>query len=541
MIVRLCLALILTAFCIAPAAARKVALVMGNGAYQNAVPLANPVRDARAVADKLRGLGFDVIGGYDEDLSAMQETVAEFARKAVGADIALMFYAGHGIQVHGDNFLIPIDAKFEDETALDFETVPVNFVIRQMSRNVRVRMIILDACRNNPLTRSLARAMGASRAAAVGEGLAEIKIEDPGEGTVIAFATSPGDVAYDGETAHSPFTEALLRHIDAADTPVQNVMTRVTRDVYLATEERQRPWVNASLIGEVYLNETRSAGTAAATPQTAAAPPATPPALADAPPSGAASIAWDREKSLFESAAKSGAVEDYRAYLAAYPDGEFSGIAENFIARADEAGSDKAPATVAALAPADTTGAASDLRTAEPPAGDTAIGTELGEAALGWDRAKRREMQTRLELAGNELGRADGAFGPRSRAAIGDWQRANGFEPSAYFTAEQAALLVEQTDPAYAEHQAAEARAESERRAAAKQEAAKKASARKTTAARPARSQKRTAATRQTAPAASAPRAAATPARAAPAKAPKADPCLSHPGHRVLWDGTCMY
>jgi uncharacterized caspase-like protein/peptidoglycan hydrolase-like protein with peptidoglycan-binding domain len=537
MIVRLCLAFILTAFCMAPAAARKVALVMGNGAYQNAVPLANPVRDARAVADKLRGLGFDVIGGYDEDLSAMQETVAEFARKAVGADIALMFYAGHGIQVHGDNFLIPIDAKFEDETALDFETVPVNFVIRQMSRNVRVRMIILDACRNNPLSRSLARAMGASRAAAVGEGLAEIKIEDPGEGTVIAFATSPGDVAYDGETAHSPFTEALLRHIDAADTPVQNVMTRVTRDVYLATEERQRPWVNASLIGEVYLNETRSAATAPAAP-------ATPPAVADAPPSGAASIAWDREKSLFESAAKSGAVDDYRAYLAAYPDGEFSAIAENFIARSEEGGGEKKPATVAALAPADTTGAASDARTAEPPSGGAAIGTELGEAALGWDRAKRREMQTRLELAGNELGRADGAFGPRSRAAIGDWQRANGFEPSGYFTAEQAARLVAQTDPAYAEHQAAEARAENERRAAAKQEAAKKASARKSTAARPARSQKRTATTRQSAPVASAPRAAAKPARAAPAapaKAPKADPCLSHPGHRVLWDGTCMY
>ena len=206
----------------APAAAKKIALVIGNGAYQSTIALANPVQDARAMAEKLRMLGFDVISGYDEDRVTMQKTVSEFARQAVGADIALMFYAGHGIQVHGDNFLIPIDAKFEDETSLDFETIPVNFIIRQMSRDVRVRVIILDACRNNPLARSLARAMGPSRSASVAEGLAEIKIEDPGEGTVIAFATSPGDVAYDGDSRHSPFTTALLDHID---TPIRRSRT----------------------------------------------------------------------------------------------------------------------------------------------------------------------------------------------------------------------------------------------------------------------------------------------------------------------------
>jgi uncharacterized caspase-like protein len=184
-------AIVFVALGCAPAAAKKIALVIGNGAYQSTIALANPVQDARAMAEKLRMLGFDVISGYDEDRVTMQKTVSEFARQAVGADIALMFYAGHGIQVHGDNFLIPIDAKFEDETSLDFETIPVNFIIRQMSRDVRVRVIILDACRNNPLARSLARAMGPSRSASVAEGLAEIKIEDPGEGTVIAFATSP--------------------------------------------------------------------------------------------------------------------------------------------------------------------------------------------------------------------------------------------------------------------------------------------------------------------------------------------------------------
>jgi uncharacterized caspase-like protein len=543
---RLLLALLLAILSCAPAAARKIALVIGNGAYEHAVALANPVPDARAMAEKLGALGFEVIGGYDEDLTAMQETVGEFARRAVGADIALMFYAGHGIQVNGENFLIPVDAKFEDETALDFETVPINFIIRQMSREVRVRVVILDACRNNPLARSLARAMGASRSAAVGAGLAEIRIEDPGEGTVIAFATSPGDVAYDGDDAHSPFTEALLKHIDAPATPIQNVMTRVTRDVYLATEERQRPWVNASLIGEVYLNEAPAPESAAAA--VSETPVVRPPASADPRPADAASLAWDREKSLFESAAKSGAIEDYRAYLSAYPDGQFAEIVQNFIARAEPstaagpAVADEPRATIAALAPADTTAASSDSRAAAAPVESASTGTELGEAALGWDRAKRREVQIRLELAGNELGRIDGAFGARTRAAVADWQRENRFEPSGFFTEKQFAVLVSQTEAAYAARAAEEARAADEARraaATAKPPAAKKATTRKATATRVSRPAKRTTTARQNPPAATQPRAAAKPA-AAP-KAPKADPCLSHPGHRVLWDGTCMY
>src|SRR5262249_39808602 len=152
---------------------------------------------------------------------------------------------------------------------------------------------------------------------------------------VIAFATSPGDVAYDGDSRHSPFTTALLEHIDTPDTPIQNVMTSVTRDVYLATKERQRPWVNASLISEVYLNPTPAAAQVAAVqPETPLASTQPASASTEARSSDAASIAWDREKILFQSAEKSGAVEDYQAYLTAYPQGQFASIAQNFIARA---------------------------------------------------------------------------------------------------------------------------------------------------------------------------------------------------------------
>jgi uncharacterized caspase-like protein len=462
MLNRLLAALLFVMIGCASAEARRVALVIGNGAYKTTVGLTNPVPDARAMAAKLSALGFDVVSGYDQDLTAMQRTVGDFARKAIGADLALMFYAGHGIQVRGDNFLIPIDAKFEDETALDFETVPVDFIMRQMSRDVRVRVIILDACRNNPLARSLSRAMGPSRAAAVAEGLAEIRIEDPGEGTVIAFATSPGDVAFDGDTSHSPFTDALLQHIDAPNTPIQNVMTRVTRDVYTVTKQRQRPWVNASLIGEVYLNET-AVPAAPAVAGNADTPSETEATGAIPAHSGVVvSVEWDREKTLFEVAAKSGTVEDYRAYLATYPQGQFAGIARNFIARAETGGAATIGPQLAALpsaeaaTPADTpieSGAGESTAAAA-----SLAGTAESEQALGWDKPKRREVQVRLELAGQEVGAADGAFGTRTRAGIGAWQGANSFQATGYFTAEQFERLAAQTEAAYGNWKAQAAR-----------------------------------------------------------------------------------
>jgi uncharacterized caspase-like protein/peptidoglycan hydrolase-like protein with peptidoglycan-binding domain len=526
---RLLIALVLLAIGCAPATAataRRVALVIGNGAYESTVALANPVRDARAMSAKLSALGFHVTSGYDQDLASMQRTINDFARTAIGADMALMFYAGHGIQVRGDNYLIPIDATFADETALDFETVPVNFVMRQMSRDVRVRMVILDACRNNPLARSLARAMGPSRAAALAEGLAEIKIEDPGEGTVIAFATSPGDVAYDGDSQHSPFTEALLTHIDTPDTPIQNVMTRVTRDVYTVTAQRQRPWVNASLIGEIYLNKTAAlpAAAAAAVASSAEAPaPAEKAGPAAATAQGqsdvSATIAWDREKSLFDFAQKTGAAEDYRAYLEAYPQGHFAEVSRNALARAEVAGGKLPGLPVAALTPSSTP-VLSDATAApapevpttreeapaapEPPV--SGARTSTTEEALGWDRAKRREVQIRLELSGRELGSVDGSFGPKTRSAASAWQAANGLAPSGFFTAEHYALLVSQTGDAYAKQQAEARQAAEKRKASAKKATSTKTRSTRSTSKKVA-SKKTTAPTKKTAsrPAAPAP------------------------------------
>jgi uncharacterized caspase-like protein len=239
----------------AASAERRVALVLGNSDYQHAPALTNPVRDAKAMADLLNGLDFEVVSGFDQTKAETQKTIAEFAKAVRGADVALFYYAGHGLQVSGANYLLPVDAALEDETSLDFETVPVDFVLRQMSRETGVRLVFLDACRDNPLAEVLAKAGGGDATS----GLAEIQMQNGGAGTLVAFATSPSQVAYDGSGEHSPFSAALLNHLGEANVSITEAMNRVTGDVFKATDGRQRPWINVSLTTEVVLNKVAQA------------------------------------------------------------------------------------------------------------------------------------------------------------------------------------------------------------------------------------------------------------------------------------------
>ena len=170
-----------------------------------------------------------------------------------GADIALFFYAGHGLQVSGKNYLLPVDAALEDETSLDFEAVQVDFILRQMSRETSIRLVFLDACRDNPLADALAKETGGISTAS--SGLAEIQIENGGAGTLVAFAAGPNQVAYDGSGGHSPFTTALLAHIGEPNVSITEAMNRVTSDVFKATAGRQRPWTNVSLTTDVVLHK----------------------------------------------------------------------------------------------------------------------------------------------------------------------------------------------------------------------------------------------------------------------------------------------
>ncbi|MET1415369.1 caspase family protein [Roseibium sp. HPY-6] len=440
----------------APALAKRVALVIGNGAYEHTIPLPNPSNDAEQMAAKLRSLGFEVVAGQDQTYNDMRRSVMDFAKKAYGAEIALLFYAGHGMQVGGKNLLVPIDARIEDETSLDFETISVDFIMRQMSKDVKVQMVFLDACRDNPLARTLARRMGPSRSGSLGAGLAEIKVQETGgEGSVIAFATSPGDVALDGEGQNSPFTSALIRHIDTPNASIQTVMTRVTGDVYDATEKRQRPWVNASLIGEVFLNKQAAkepgtevaalGNTSTSVPQTAVNNAAT----AAAATASQTNLDWEREKLIWEAAKSSDTVADYESYLSAYPNGTFADFARNSIKRL-QGGAQVAAVNPAAGSATNAQGAAGGAAVTSLPNPQAAVpGTAETEAALGWNRSARREIQTRLNLTGNNVGRPDGAFGPKTRAGIIAWQTANGLVPSGYFTASQQLLLTNQTAAQY--------------------------------------------------------------------------------------------
>ncbi|MEP3429467.1 MAG: caspase family protein [Roseibium sp.] len=437
----------------APALAKRIALVIGNGAYEHTVPLPNPANDAEQMTTKLRGLGFEVVSGQDQTYNDMRRTVMEFAKKAYGAEIAILFYAGHGMQIAGQNLLVPIDAKIEDETSLDFETISVDFILRQMSKDVKVQMVFLDACRDNPLSRTLARRMGPSRSGNVGSGLAEIKIQETGgEGSVIAFATSPGDVALDGDGQNSPFTTALIKHIDTPNASIQTVMTRVTGDVYNETEKRQRPWVNASLIGEVFLNKTAPEATmeVASLGQTATAAPQNSVTTTNATES---TITWEREKLVWNTVKDNNTVADYESYLSAYPNGTFAEFARNSIKRLESSTqvASRTPDASAVPAATATPGIQTSATVPVLPDPQKAVpGTPQTEQSLGWNRTSRREVQTRLNLSGFNVGRPDGSFGPKTRTGVSGWQTANGIIPTGYFTPAQYALLVTQTAPQFA-------------------------------------------------------------------------------------------
>jgi uncharacterized caspase-like protein len=232
-------------------AAGKVALVIGNGAYINATPLPNPTNDATDITAKLQELGFTVIGGNDLDYAAMGAKIGEFEDVARDADVTLLFYAGHGMQVNGRNFLVPINAKLERESSLQFESIDAETILRSMSGPGKTAIALLDACRDNPLSRRFARSLGVSRSSAVQQGLAVPAIS--GGGMLIGFATAPGDVAADGDGRNSPFTAALLKNMSTPGLEIQQLMTRVKGEVFASTKETQEPWHNSSLRSEVYL------------------------------------------------------------------------------------------------------------------------------------------------------------------------------------------------------------------------------------------------------------------------------------------------
>ena len=231
---------------------RRVAFVVGNGAYKNVAQLPNPPIDAKAMASALRNVGFEVVEGTNLTRDKMTERLLDFGKKAQGADVAVFFYAGHGIAISGTNYLLPIDADIKSEMDVKLgAAINIDLTLDQTMGDAKVKLVFLDACRDNPFAAKI-KSNSATRSVNVGSGLAEMK---SGEGTLIAFATGPGQTALDGtEGGNSPFTRALLANVTQPGVEIQQAMTKVRAQVNEETNKGQLPWGHTNLIGTVYLN-----------------------------------------------------------------------------------------------------------------------------------------------------------------------------------------------------------------------------------------------------------------------------------------------
>src|SRR6185436_4547031 len=208
-----------------------------------------PKNDATDMAAALKALGFQVIDGFDLNKTAFEQKVRDFSGALRSAEVGLFFYAGHGLQVAGANYLVPIDAKAETADALDWEMVRLDLVQRTMERVSSTSIIFLDACRNNPLARNLARAMG-TRSAEINRGLAAV---ESGVGTLISFSTQPGNVAVDGSGRSSPFAGALVKNI-SSNSDRSTILISVRNDVIRETQGKQVPWEHSALRAKFYFS-----------------------------------------------------------------------------------------------------------------------------------------------------------------------------------------------------------------------------------------------------------------------------------------------
>ena len=277
----------------------RTALVIGNGAYRD-TPLRNPVNDVRAVAKTLRELGFTVLAHENATKKTMETAVIEFGRRLAEGGVGFFYYAGHGLQVRGRNYLVPVDAEIESEANTRIAAVDVDLLLEQMAEaKNRVNIVILDACRNNPFERKL---RGASR------GLAAV---DAARGTLVAYATAPGSVAADGDGSNGLYTEELLQALRVPGLKVEEVFKRVRVGVTNRSSGAQTPWESSSLTGDLVVNVTVNVTTAAL--------------AAPAP-------AADRE-ALFWTSIKDGTdPAGFEAYLKQYPNGVFAPLARQRLA-----------------------------------------------------------------------------------------------------------------------------------------------------------------------------------------------------------------
>jgi uncharacterized caspase-like protein len=380
---------------------RRVAFVVGNGSYKNVAQLPNPPIDAKAMAATLRNVGFEVIEGSNLSRDQMTEKLLDFGRKAQGSDVAVFYYAGHGIAVGGSNYLLPVDADIKSEMDVKLgAAINIDLTLEQTMGDAKVKLVFLDACRDNPFAAKI-KSNSATRSVNVQSGLAEMK---SGEGTLIAFATGPGQTALDGQEGNnSPFTRALIDNITKPGVEIQQAMTSVRAQVNEETHKGQLPWGHTNLIGAVYLNQAPTTQVANAAPTATGVVPA------------ASGSSDGVELEYWRSVKESNKPEELNAYLSAYPNGQFKALA---LAR------------LAAIksGPSTTT---RNLNSGVDPATFTDDASQLTEDQIGLDKGQRRDVQRRLNGLGFDT-KVTGAFNDDTRTVLKRWQAARGYPSSGY-------------------------------------------------------------------------------------------------------------
>ncbi|MFN3348468.1 caspase family protein [Pseudorhodoplanes sp.] len=398
-------------------AEKRVALVIGNGAYENATRLANPINDATAMADLFRKAGFDVVEART-DLGNLEfkRVAREFTLIARDADIAVMYFAGHGIEVNGTNYLLPVDAKLATDFDVEDEALSLDRLIRALEPAKRLRLIILDACRDNPFVTTMRRNIASRQ---VTSGLA--KVEPATSDTLIAFAARAGSTAEDGRGKNSPFTTALVKNLTVPGRDVRIALGYVRDEVLRTTGNRQEPFVYGSLGG----------ATVALVPerkQIAAPPPAPPPSVRSADP-----------RLDYEFAERVGTREAWDSFLSVHTSGFYADLARAQREKVSRAAQPVIPQVpppprVSAAQPQQDGTAA----TAESPAAPTESAPPAAVAALpesasreiavlpapkGDQRVIARGLQTELRRVGCDPGAIDGVWSPKAQAALALFNR----------------------------------------------------------------------------------------------------------------------
>lgn len=381
----------LALFAAAHAAGDRVALVIGNATYLNAGTLANPLNDATDLAAALEGIGFEVSRASDLDAVGMRSALKAFRDAAQGAEVAVIFYAGHGLEIDGQNYLVPVDAALTTESDVLYDAIPLDLLIEAASGTRALSLVIVDACRNNPFAARLARS---SRS--LGRGLSPV---EPAAGTLVAFAARAGTIANDGAGRNSPFTTALLRHVGEPGLDISLLFRRVRDDVMAATLNQQEPFVYGSLPGrEIYL---------------------VPPGATAVSPPPAAGTSADQEEfawSLVKDSVDSGRLT---AFITAFPRGTH---AEEAIERLKTLSGPATPAVqIVPLAPGEalTVPGSEEVPVGTEIAGEerTALAAEPAEAATQ-EPGLTSLIQAELNRIGCSVGAPDGIWGRRSQAGL---------------------------------------------------------------------------------------------------------------------------